>query len=213
MFDLLNRVVLIGIWMFVLVFIWVFCNAILFPSDFSIARHAVENGDVEELKLVIAKIDVDRRIKDANPYKNNSTLLIVAARNTDLEIVNLLIEHGANPSLQNSQNETALHNAIGCGLGSQAGVNVVEKLAESDEILDVPEINGWTPLHLCALHSLDKEGRILISRGARLNVVDQEGRTPLKISQLKGDTQFAELLQEKRRDTGATEPINSDSTR
>ncbi|KAF2338871.1 ankyrin repeat domain-containing protein [Flavobacterium ginsenosidimutans] len=63
---------------------------------------AISKGDIEAVKkFVIYGTDINKKV-------NNMTPLMVAARFNQFEIINFLLLHNANPSIENSQGFTAL---------------------------------------------------------------------------------------------------------
>ena len=57
------------------------------------------------------------------------------------------------------------------------------------------DINGQTPIHICAMHGQVSKVRALLERGAEINVVDGKGNTPLHLAARNGHELFVlELL-------------------
>jgi ankyrin repeat protein len=115
------------------------------------------------------------------------TPFIYAARSADLPVMRLLLKHGADPNLTPLGGTTALMAA--------AGVNWVVKQTYSesnDDFLKAVEflyglgqdVNAVNSMGLRAIHGAANRGsddivKFLVSKGARLDVKDNEGRTPM----------------------------------
>ena len=63
-----------------------------------------------------------------------------------LELCELLLNAGADPSLQNKAYETPLHRAVIAN-----NVAIVERLVSTQVDVNVCDENGWTALHFTAL--------------------------------------------------------------
>jgi ankyrin repeat protein len=115
------------------------------------------------------------------------TPFIYAARSADLPVMRLLLKHGADPNITPFAGTTALMAA--------AGVNWVVKQTYSesnDDFLKAVEflyelgqdVNAVNSMGLRAIHGAANRGsddiiKFLLSKGARLDVKDSEGRTPM----------------------------------
>ncbi len=132
-----------------------------------------------------------------------ATPLMRAAKNGDVAGIQLLLEHGADVSLRQKNGTTALMFAAGLG----RGVGVFAKdygtetdLLEAAKVLvahgaDVNAISdaGQTAMHFAAQAAdvnlpqpSDAMVRFLAEHGARLDVLDKQGRTPIEMAQGKG---------------------------
>lgn len=136
-----------------------------------------------------------------SPRKIKSTFLdqalYQAIVSNNLEAIDLLLEHGANPNLI-IDNQTLFH------LISYTGN---EKLAElflsKGAIVDTKDTTGKTPLHYAAYNDNIKMVKLLIDHGANVNISDQLMETPLFCSH---DSEVIDLLIENGADINA---INS----
>jgi ankyrin repeat protein len=123
------------------------------------------------------------------------TPLMRAARNGDAAAMRLLLEHGADPSIQQKNRTTALMLAAGQGrgLGTFADEFATEaEMLEAVKVLlerhvDINAANdaGQTALHFAAL-SMDSVVELLVKNGAKLDATDKQGRTPLDMASGKG---------------------------
>ncbi len=120
-----------------------------------------------------------------------STPLMRAAKNGDSDAIRLLLEHGADPNATAKNGTTALMFAAGIGFGTGTFANdyaTPTQLLESVKVLvaagaDVNAVSqaGQTPLHFGAQAS-DDIVRFLAEKGAKLDVKDKQGRTPVEMA-------------------------------
>ncbi len=120
-----------------------------------------------------------------------STPLMRAAKNGDAPALRLLLDHGAVPNLAAKNGTTALMFASGLGYGTGTFANdyaTEAELLESVKVLvtagaDVNAVSetGQTPLHFAA-HASDDIVKFLAAHGARLDVKDAQGRTPVEMA-------------------------------
>ncbi|HEY4360240.1 MAG TPA: ankyrin repeat domain-containing protein [Bryobacteraceae bacterium] len=116
-----------------------------------------------------------------------TTPLMRAARNGDAAAIRLLLDHGADPTLAQKNQSTALMLAAGQGRG--LGVFAKEYSTEAqmleavkvllDRHVDVNAVNGQgqSALHFAAMAS-DDIVRLLAANGANLEAKDKQNRTP-----------------------------------
>lgn len=123
-----------------------------------------------------------------------ATPLMRAAKKGDLAAMRLLLEHGADPRVRTDAQATALMYAAGLGglgrfdeydhtRGTEADMIEAMRLC-LDHGADVNAIdeNGQTALHI-AVRERDKRAvAFLAQRGAKLDVQDRSGRTPLDVA-------------------------------
>jgi ankyrin len=115
------------------------------------------------------------------------TPFLTAALAADLDVMRLLLEHGADPKIPTFEGTTALMAAAGVNWvydqtfdeGPEARLAAVKLCYDLG--LDVNAINsmGLTALHGAANRGSDDIIEFLVEKGADLGVKDKEGRTPL----------------------------------
>jgi ankyrin repeat protein len=115
------------------------------------------------------------------------TPFLTAALAGDLDVMRLLLAHGADPHIPTFAGTTALMAAAGVNWvfdqtydeGPEALIGAVTLCYELG--LDVNAVNtmGLTALHGAANRGSDDIIRFLVEKGAKLDVKDREGRTPL----------------------------------
>ena len=132
-----------------------------------------------------------------------ATPLMRAAKNGDAAAIEVLIQHGADVSLPQKNQTTALMFAAGLGRGvgtfAKDYATDAEMLAAAKALVaqgaDVNAISaaGQTAMHFAAQAAdtnlpqpSDEIVRFLASHGANLDLVDNQGRSPVEMAQGKG---------------------------
>ena len=129
-----------------------------------------------------------------------STPLIRAANNADLEVVKLLLEHGADATLYMADRQTPIHAAI-AGRATEAQAIELVKLFRSagtdvnvNALVNHPEeIRGGTALHYAVRRRYKDVIKLLASMGIDMNAADQDGLTALDYTQSRGFMPFMAL--------------------
>ncbi|KAH9056837.1 ankyrin [Lactarius vividus] len=139
--------------------------------------------------------------------KDHNTALHSAALNGKFRLVQVLLDHAANPTTENDQGETPLH-LLSRGKYDR-GVVIIQLLLEHGVDVNGRKRNMWTPLHLAAVKGRFKIARVLLDHGANPTAADEQGETPLHVvSQGKHDSQedgvrIAQLLLARGADVNA----------
>ncbi len=118
------------------------------------------------------------RMREGSPRIVYATTLIRAAFSGDIELVKLLLAHGADPHIISSDRETALMAA--CGTGFINGYHRQRPPAERLEVV-----------------------KLLIDLGEDVNAADSYGITPLMVAANLGDLNVVKYLVEKGADLNA----------
>ena len=119
-----------------------------------------------------------------------STPFLLAAKAADLELMRLLVELGADPSIPNEDGTTALMVAAGVGIwavGESPGTNeeamaAVKYALELGGDVTTVDGNGDTALHGAVLRSSEPLVRFLLGLGADIDAVNDRGWTPLRMA-------------------------------
>ena len=161
------------------------------------------NVNVDRLRIVKSLIkhgaDVNSRNTDMEPrwsgarYRRRQvglTPFLAAARQADLEVMRLLVENGADPKMNTPINITPLMLVAGIAWASNqdraseqqvldAAKYLVEELgADVNFVADT----GETAMHAAAYRGANTVVQYLFDKGAKLDVVDKSGRTPLQVA-------------------------------
>jgi uncharacterized protein len=143
--------------------------------------------------------DVNGRNTDMEPrwegarYRRRlvgATALLLASYSADVEVMRLLLEHGADPKINTGVNITPLMAAAGIAWASnqdratEAEVLEAVKLLVEEQHLDVNFVadTGETAMHAAAYRGANSVVQYLFDHGAKLDVADKSGRTPLAIA-------------------------------
>ena len=70
---------------------------------------AVERGDLNKVEKLLEIHDVNTRIPGFAHLDSNSSLLITAAKSSNVEMVRFLLEHGADPTIRDNGGYAAIH--------------------------------------------------------------------------------------------------------
>lgn len=123
-------------------------------------------------------------------HMTGATALMLAAKAADVEVMRLLLEHGADPTINTVDNTTPLMAAAGISWASNQDRASEEQVLEATRLL-VEEhgaaINavsdvGETAMHAAAYRGANSVVQYLFDRGAELDVVAKDGRTPLRVA-------------------------------
>jgi len=119
-----------------------------------------------------------------------ATPLWRAAQSDDVAVMRLLKERGADPAIATTDHTTVLMMAAGLGWsdgqshGSQSEAPDALKLC-MEWGLDVNAKNdvGYTALHGAAFRGANEVVKLLVEKGARMDVKNQEGRLPVNMAE------------------------------
>lgn len=125
-----------------------------------------------------------------NLNRTGATPFLLAAQHADVEMMRLLLEHGADPTLTTTERQTPLMVASGVGifgLGASPGTNeeafeAVKLLVEFGADVGAVDDHGDTALHGAALRGANEIVQLLVGKGAPLGARNAEGWTPLTIA-------------------------------
>jgi len=123
-----------------------------------------------------------------------ATPLMRAAKKGDVEMMRVLLAHGADPTSRTKAGTEALMFAAGIG-GAGRFTAYEDKQATEADFIDAAALcldrgadvnavseNGQTALHLAVVVRSESFIRFLIERGARVDVQDKQGRTPIDVA-------------------------------
>src|SRR5580692_9082709 len=122
---------------------------------------------------------------------DGETPFVRAALSGDIEVMRLLLEHGADPNIATTQGTTSLMAASGINWipgqtysHSEADyVEAVQLCLERGAPVNAANSLGLTAMHGAANRGWESVIRILADHGARVDVKDNAGRTPMTFAQ------------------------------
>jgi ankyrin repeat protein len=129
-----------------------------------------------------------------------ATPLIRAANNGDLEMVKLLLEHGADATINMGDRQTPIHAVLSGRSTEQQAVELIRILHKAGADVNVValvnhplEIRGGTALHYAVRKRFKTVIKELATLGIDMNAVDQDGLTALDYTQSRGFMPFMAL--------------------
>jgi len=136
---------------------------------------------------------------------NGDTPLHIAVAALNYDTINLLLRMGASIHARNTSNRTPFQNSI------HISEYMVSTLLTSNRI-NVPDDMGNSALHI-ALQEKASVGiiRVIINRGIRVNAVDRNGQTPLRLAVDMNLLEVVKLLAEAGADPFITASDNKSS--
>lgn len=133
-------------------------------------------------------------------HTRGSTPLIRAATNGDLEVVKLLLEHGADATLYMADRQTPIHAVLAGRAPETQALELIKVLQKAGTDVNVialvnhpEEIRGGTALHYAVRKRYKEAIKLLASFGIDMNAVDQDGLTALDYTQSRGFMPFMAL--------------------
>jgi ankyrin repeat protein len=149
--------------------------------------------------LLAHHADVNGRISMEEPrwsgarYRRHlagATAFLFAAKSADVEVMRLLLAHGADPTINTEENITPLMAAAGIAWASNQDRASEQQVLEAvtlmvDELgADVNAVSdlGETAMHAAAYRGANSVVQFLFDKGAKLDVVAIDGRTPLIVA-------------------------------
>ena len=125
--------------------------------------------------------------------------LILAIKTGKTELVQCLLDHGANANAVNKKQEIALACAA-------ASPEMVELLLNAGAKINTADRNGKTALHEAVLLKNRDAVLLLLEHGAKVNEKDSQGNTPLMLN-VKADGDLVDDLLSYRADPTATDDV------
>jgi ankyrin repeat protein len=127
------------------------------------------------------------------------TALVIAAERRNLEMMEVLIQAGADLNAQFENQHTAAHLAA-----DRDFTDVIKLLAKAGaDMSAVCAGEGYTPLHIAAVHDHEKSVQALIDVGADINARDRDGQTPVHVAAHHGNHESIEILAKAKADLNA----------
>ncbi|EJD75737.1 tankyrase-2 [Loa loa] len=134
---------------------------------------AAKEGDVEKIRKIVIPATVNCR----DVRGRLSTPLHLAAGYNNLEVVQFLLENGAEVNLKDKGGLIPLHNASSFG-----HLEIAALLIEYGAEVNHPDKWGYTPLHEAAQKGRTQICSLLLNNGADVTLKNNEGVTALDIT-------------------------------
>jgi ankyrin repeat protein len=145
-----------------------------------------------DLSKVVQKIQEGADINAPRAVHFFNTGLIYAAEGGHTEVINFLIDRGANIEQTNDDEETALHIAI-----SRNKVDAAKVLISNNANLEAENIFQERPIHLSLARKQSDIVDLLINKGVNLECRDRYQNTPILIASKTDDYQNCLKLAQK----------------
>jgi ankyrin repeat protein len=130
-------------------------------------------------------------------FTRGTTPLIRAATNGDLEVVKILLAHGADATIYMADRQTPIHAAIAGRAAEPQVLELIKVLQKAGTDVNVvalvnhpEEIRGGTALHYAVRKRYKEVIKLLASFKIDMNAVDQDGLTALDYTQSRGFMPF-----------------------
>lgn len=155
-------------------------------TSLELAEKLLKHGANPNVRMTREPSDGARNILN----RIGSTPFLQAAKLADIPFMKLLLDYGADPSIATDEGATPLMAAAGVGIwqvGENAGTNeeafqAVKICYERSNDVNAADANGDTALHGAAHRGANDMIAFLIDKGAKPDVVNVLGWTPLVIA-------------------------------
>ena len=161
----------------------------------TIVRLLLERGANPNMQLFFRPANVR-----GSTNTRGSTPLIRAANNNDMEVVQLLLAHGADATLYMADRQTPIHAVLAGRANEKDAIEMIEVLhaAGTDVnvvalVVHMEEVRGGSALHYAVRKRYKDVIRLLAEYGIDLNLKDQDGLTALDYTQSRGFMAFMAL--------------------
>jgi len=122
-------------------------------------------------------------------FNFDAPLLSIAAKKGEFEVVNALLELGANVN-----QGTILGNTPLCLAAENGHVDIVNILLKFGANINQPNLNGITPLYMAAEHDHLDVVKTLLNAHANFNLANNHGHTPLHIAAISNHFDTVRIL-------------------
>ena len=149
--------------------------------------HLVSRGqyDTQKRGAGVVQLLLERGANIDAQDKSHLTPLHLASYYGKLEIVRVLLHHGASVNTTRNLGKTSLHLALDGNRSCQGGLGIVRLLLQHGADINSQDGDGNTPLHLASNYGKFAIGRVLLIHGANVNAENIQGHTPLHMLSLR----------------------------
>lgn len=153
------------------------------PLGYSPLHYAIAQKSIESFELLVeygANVNA--------PSKSMKSPLMLAVEN-ELDAVEFLLLHGADPAVSDMVGQTPLHYAA-----IHDDANAVRALVKSGAQKTARTAQQWTPLHLAAINSNIEVAEVLLENGVNVDSSNKRNQTPLRCAVRRGHVDMVEFL-------------------
>jgi ankyrin repeat protein len=160
-----------------------------------IVRMLLERGADPNMQLYFRPANVR-----GSTNTRGSTPLIRAAANNDMEVVKLLLEHGADATVYMADRQTPIHAVLAGRANEKDAIEMIKLFHDAGTdvnvvalVVHMEEVRGGSALHYAVRKRYKDVIRLLASYGIDMNLKDQDGLTALDYTQSRGFMPFMAL--------------------
>ena len=158
-------------------------------NDGKLALHdCAIGGHVEAAKHLIS----DESLKVLS--HDGKSALRLAALNSHLDLITLLVEKGADVNYTDADGRTTVYCVASSAANDLKVINTLHHLVKMGANLESKDLEGRTPLHVASWQGMTDVVQALVQLGADIDAVDNEGRTALHMCAWNGHTEIVALL-------------------
>lgn len=155
-------------------------------------HHGVHRPVLWGATMVTRSLPLAKALLQAGADANDGVTLPLAASACDIDALELLLAHGADPNQAwASDGSATLHATLLWSTGPAGILWLLEHGARPDPVFAE---NGETPLHVVARRWDVPLAEALVVRGADVSRPRKDGRTPYAIAELNGNQSVADFL-------------------
>jgi uncharacterized protein len=145
---------------------------------------------VRQGRIDLARQDLDGGIAINGIDSLGQTALIAATSHNQLEELQLLLQHGADPKIADNAGWAPLHYAAWSG----SGTVIISALLDHGADINQRNDRGITPLYFAAATGHDSQVTFLLQKGADRSIASKNGYTPLRVAEVRGFYTTAKLI-------------------
>ena len=148
-------------------------------------KNAATSGNLDYIKKIISENAGRINEKD----KEGNSLLHLAVRAGDTDIVKFLVSKGANVNIKDNYGQTPLQIAA-----HTDNAEIVVQLVSNGAEINIKNSIGKTPLHDAVYQGHFQVVKYLISQGAEINAKDIRNKTPLHVAVIDNKAEISNYL-------------------
>ena len=150
--------------------------------------HAIKMGDTDEVGRVLTSGMAD--VNHLVGYIGTSPLYdAIFTRKSKINVVQLLLDYGADPNQAIKDGWTPLHIAA-----CKGQIDVVKLLLHRGANTNMAACHGTTALHMAASSGRKDVVQVILDAGADINMAKQDGKTALSSARASGYRDIVKML-------------------